>query len=56
MVGDTTFDMNMARAAGVTALGVSWGYHAATLLGSRVIDQFDQLPAALADIWGFELA
>lgn len=28
MIGDTSFDMAMARAAGVTAIGVSWGYHA----------------------------
>ncbi len=27
MVGDTTFDMEMARAAGSGALGVAWGYH-----------------------------
>jgi phosphoglycolate phosphatase len=27
MVGDTTFDMEMAIAAGVGALGVGWGYH-----------------------------
>ncbi len=27
MVGDTTFDIEMARNAGVTGLGVSWGYH-----------------------------
>ena len=27
MVGDTTFDMKMALAAGVGALGVAWGYH-----------------------------
>jgi phosphoglycolate phosphatase len=27
MVGDSTFDMLMARAAGVRAVGVSWGYH-----------------------------
>jgi phosphoglycolate phosphatase len=27
MIGDTTFDMEMARAAGVVGLGVSWGYH-----------------------------
>ena len=29
MVGDTTFDMEMARAAGVRAIGVAWGYHEA---------------------------
>ena len=28
MIGDTTFDMEMARAAGVGAIGVAWGYHA----------------------------
>lgn len=27
MIGDTTFDMAMARAAGVRAFGVGWGYH-----------------------------
>jgi phosphoglycolate phosphatase len=27
MIGDTTFDMEMARAAGLRAIGVSWGYH-----------------------------
>jgi phosphoglycolate phosphatase len=27
MVGDTTFDMAMARSAGARALGVAWGYH-----------------------------
>ncbi|CTQ50124.1 HAD-IA family hydrolase [Jannaschia donghaensis] len=26
-VGDTTFDMEMGSAAGVTTLGVAWGYH-----------------------------
>lgn len=28
MIGDTSFDMEMARAAGTVAIGVSWGYHA----------------------------
>lgn len=27
MVGDTTFDMMMARNAGVPAVGAAWGYH-----------------------------
>ena len=27
MVGDTVFDIAMARAAGVRAVGVAWGYH-----------------------------
>jgi phosphoglycolate phosphatase len=28
MIGDTTYDIEMAGAAGVRALGVAWGYHA----------------------------
>ncbi len=27
MIGDTSYDMMMAKAAGVRALGVGWGYH-----------------------------
>ena len=27
MIGDTSFDMAMAKAAGVSAIGVAWGYH-----------------------------
>jgi phosphoglycolate phosphatase len=32
MVGDTTFDVQMALAAGSGALGVAWGYHPADSL------------------------
>ena len=28
VVGDTSFDIEMARAAGAGAVGVAWGYHA----------------------------
>lgn len=28
MIGDTTFDMDMAHSAGVRSIGVGWGYHA----------------------------
>jgi phosphoglycolate phosphatase len=34
MIGDTTYDMEMALNAGVGAIGVGWGYHA----GERLID------------------
>jgi phosphoglycolate phosphatase len=27
MIGDTSYDMMMARAGNVRALGVAWGYH-----------------------------
>lgn len=32
MVGDTGFDMDMARAAGVAGFGVGWGYHPPAVL------------------------
>ena len=47
MVGDTSYDMQMARAARVRAIGVGWGYHAVVALelaGAEVIiDRFEQL-------------
>lgn len=56
VVGDTTFDMAMARAAGVDALGVAWGYHpVADLLqaGARdVLSSYDALLPALDRMWG----
>ena len=54
MIGDTSFDMDMGRAAGVRCIGVSWGYHPlAALAGADArIDSFDALDAALGDIWG----
>ncbi len=52
MVGDTSFDMGMARAAGARAIGVSWGYHPVTALreagAERVIASFEELDALLA--------
>ena len=46
MIGDTSFDMTMARAAGVRAIGVAWGYHSpaelrdagADIVADRVAD------------------
>lgn len=40
MIGDTSFDMLMADAAGVAGIGVTWGYHSPaelTAAGARVI-------------------
>ncbi|MFH1806324.1 MAG: HAD-IA family hydrolase [Pseudomonadota bacterium] len=55
MVGDTSFDMAMGRAAGMLSIGVSWGYHdveTLTAAGAHaVIDHFDQLPAMLDQLW-----
>lgn len=53
MVGDTSFDMEMAKAAGVAGVGVSWGYHTAESLreADLVIDSFEQLSPALKNLW-----
>ena len=53
MVGDTSYDMDMARAAGIHGIGVSWGYHAPDALTAAryVIDSFAALPARLEEIW-----
>ncbi|MEM9968710.1 MAG: HAD-IA family hydrolase [Pseudomonadota bacterium] len=53
MIGDTSFDMEMATAADVLGIGVSWGYHTAAQLAqaTEVLDAFDHLPAALERIW-----
>jgi phosphoglycolate phosphatase len=53
MVGDTSYDMDMAQSAGIRSIGVSWGYHepAALTAAHCVIDRFDELPARLEEIW-----
>ncbi|MAM26029.1 MAG: HAD family hydrolase [Rhodobacteraceae bacterium] len=53
MVGDTSFDMDMAAAAGVTGIGVSWGYHPVQNLTAarRIVDGFDTLLPALEETW-----
>jgi phosphoglycolate phosphatase len=47
MVGDTSYDIQMARAAGVRAIGVAWGYHPVAALelagADAIIDRFEQL-------------
>jgi phosphoglycolate phosphatase len=51
MIGDTTYDIEMARAAGVTAIGVSWGYHQVedlALAGAAAIAVvYDDLPGLI---------
>jgi phosphoglycolate phosphatase len=51
MVGDTTFDMEMARNARTHALGVTWGYHERDELlsagANRLIDSYDDIDSAI---------
>ncbi|MEL6619578.1 MAG: HAD-IA family hydrolase [Pseudomonadota bacterium] len=53
MLGDTTFDMQMAQGAGVPFVGVGWGYHSPDQMhgAHAVIRDFDALDAALHAIW-----
>ncbi len=56
LVGDTTFDMEMAQNAGTVSLGVGWGYHGADELleaGARqVLGAMAELPASLTTLTG----
>lgn len=51
MIGDTTYDILMARNAGVSAIGVSWGYHPVEELqgagADAVVNGFAELPAVI---------
>jgi phosphoglycolate phosphatase len=51
MIGDTTYDVLMARAANVRAMGVTWGYHRRDELieagANGIIDGFPALPVTL---------
>ncbi|MCW5688727.1 MAG: HAD-IA family hydrolase [Pseudolabrys sp.] len=55
MIGDTAFDMQMARSAGAHALGVAWGYHPVADLheagAHAVVNDFTGLDPALAALW-----
>ncbi len=52
MIGDTTFDIDMARAAKVTGIGVAWGYHPVAALvrsgAHSIVESFEELHAVLA--------
>ena len=52
MIGDTSFDMAMARAAGVYAQGVAWGFHTVAEIkaggAQHVAEAFEDLEAMLA--------
>jgi phosphoglycolate phosphatase len=52
LVGDTSFDMEMAQNASTAGIGAGWGYHEPSDLAQagagRVILRPDELPAALA--------
>jgi len=54
IIGDTTFDMEMGKAAGTRTIGVTWGYHDAVELrgagADMLIEGYEDLPAAIDSI------
>jgi len=55
VVGDTSFDMEMAAAAGARRLGVGWGYHSRPALAEAgaelIVEAFQDIPVALRRFW-----
>jgi phosphoglycolate phosphatase len=56
MLGDTSHDMAMARAARVPSIGVAWGYHPPKELkiygAAEIINSYEQAPSAVIKILG----
>lgn len=54
LVGDTTFDIEMALAAGAVPIGVAWGNHHADELRAagaiHVLGKFEELPGLLSQV------
>ncbi|WP_298820259.1 HAD-IA family hydrolase [uncultured Roseibium sp.] len=54
MLGDTGFDMAMAKAAGAHAIGVTWGYHDHSRLveegADQIIQNFEELKFAVSEV------
>jgi phosphoglycolate phosphatase len=55
MIGDTSYDMSMARSAGVGAIGVTWGNHPRDEIersgAHYVVSDFHALEVALERMW-----
>lgn len=60
LVGDTSYDIHMARAAGTHAFGVDWGYHDTDVLAQSgaavILSDFAELHPALETIWTVPLS
>ncbi|MCW8835915.1 MAG: HAD-IA family hydrolase [Rhodospirillales bacterium] len=56
MIGDTSYDMEMAANAGVMAIGVAWGYHDREGLlasgASHIVETYDELVIVLRELGG----
>ena len=58
ILGDTAFDMEMGRNAGIHPIGVSWGYHDRKRLfqagAADLLEDFSAVMPCLDRIWGLE--
>jgi len=54
VIGDTTFDIQMGRAAGTKCMGISWGYHDSNDLlaagAHKIIDDMDNVLSDVAEL------
>ncbi|MCR9256820.1 MAG: HAD-IA family hydrolase [Alphaproteobacteria bacterium] len=54
MIGDTSYDIEMALNAGVRSIGVSWGYHDPEYLNltgaNRIVQAVSDIPASVRDL------
>ena len=52
MIGDTSYDGDMACAAGMHAIGVTWGYHKAHQLSgcTHIAQTVPELPGFISQI------
>jgi phosphoglycolate phosphatase len=55
MIGDADFDIEMAHAAGVRPIAVSWGFQPRAALEAskpyRIVDDFNELEATIVSLW-----
>lgn len=55
MIGDTVFDIELANAAGVRSIGVTWGYHEPSELvaagAAAMIQHYDELDQTIERLW-----
>jgi phosphoglycolate phosphatase len=53
MIGDSSYDMAMARAAGIAAIGVAWGFQPVGALveagAHRIVHSYAELEPVLSD-------
>lgn len=56
MIGDTTYDIEMGRAAGVATIGVGWGYHPVSALraagAGAIVETFEALESRVLEVLG----